>query len=192
MNFIIGILVGAKSIALIAGMIAFGTSDITISPPKLVLTPNEIQLSCRLENGYTRDLRKLSQTGTEIIVYLFVEVKEEDSRELVAKVSSEHTLFYNMLDKEYVVYRQENDAKETFGELDSALAVVSTFTSVPVVSIHKIEATGDYFFEIYSILGKTKIEALDDKEIDLMYYWDYKRPSVRTETFKGSVLLYGK
>ena len=38
------------------------------------------------------------------------------------------------------------------------------------------------------VLGRTRVEALDNKEIDCMYYWNYKRPGFTTSAIRGDRL----
>jgi hypothetical protein len=73
--------------------------------------------------------------------------------------------------------------------IDTAIAEASMFYEVPVITPERIHADQEYWLNVYAILGKTRIEALGNKEIDLMYYWDYKRPSIKTEAFTGDQLF---
>jgi hypothetical protein len=44
-------------------------------------------------------------------------------------------------------------------------------------------------FTAQAILGKVRVEALDNKEIDCMYYWNYKRPGLTIKPISGKQLV---
>jgi hypothetical protein len=96
---------------------------------------------------------------------------------------------YDVIERCYRVSRYPARDTVVFDNLDSAVAASAAMVGVPLFSLEKINPGEYYTIVTYAVLGKTLVEALHDKQIDLMYYWDYKRPSFRTEKIKGAQLL---
>ena len=75
-----------------------------------------------------------------------------------------------------------------FGVKCSSWVNVS-FRHVPVAPLGLIHEHKSYHISTHAVLGKAKVEALQKRDIDLMYYWEFKRPSMRTEKFTGRQFL---
>lgn len=48
----------------------------------------EVRLSCSLINAYPEELKRLAGTGTPVVMYLFVELKESEKSQAVKKGTS--------------------------------------------------------------------------------------------------------
>ena len=189
MDLIIGLIVAVKSLVFMGGYISPDKIPARISGMQVHVTQQDIRVSCVVAHAFARDLRKLAQSGTPILLYVFTQVKQADNDSLVTATVVENRLVYDLARKRY--FMKQNSAQDTlsFDELDSALAAASTFAMIPVMTKDRTGPDKSYYFIMWAVLGKTRIEALGNKDIDLMYFWDYKRPTLRTEPFAGTQLL---
>ena len=90
-----------------------------------------------------------------------------------------------MIAKGYYVIRSAGPDTIRTASLDSSIRYSCTFDNIPIVRRDEITSNAEYSLIAYAVLGKTKIEALHSKEVDLMYYWDFKRPNFKTERIRG-------
>ena len=189
MTYIIGILLAAKGIVFVTGLFALTASKIEIAPPQIVVAGNEVRATCAVRNAYPRDLRKLAQSGTDITIYLFVDVKLEVKDAKVAGVVAENHLLFDPVAAIYTVRRSSTRDTLRFASLDSAIEASSAFGNLGLLPVGLIDPQARYAFSIYAVLGKVRVEALKGNEIDLMYYWNYKRPILGTQPVPGAAFL---
>jgi hypothetical protein len=189
MDILIGILLGTRLFTFLTGGLSPGELQAYLSPPQITIAQNEISVQCRVVNAYPHQLKELVKTSTPVYLYLYIELRDGTDNRIVSQYTVESILVYDMITKRYSV--KQSSAQDTLRliDLDSALTAASSFDNVPVMATGKIDSDREYWLNVYAILGKTRVEALDNKEIDLMYYWDYKRPSIKTEAFTGGELL---
>ncbi|MBD3420809.1 MAG: DUF4390 domain-containing protein [Chitinivibrionales bacterium] len=185
MNFIIGLLIAAKGIVLFSGIFALSKSNAQLGQPELILSASEIRLSTQIQNAFSKDLKKLANSGTRILIYLFIETREARGDRVVHKVVQSRELLYDLVDKQYAIVRNEIDTT-TLATIDAAMIASTTFHNIAVAPVDIIDAQKRYYFVAYGVLGKTTVEALEGKELDLMYFWNYRRPTIRTQRFDGS------
>jgi hypothetical protein len=188
MNIILAILAAAKSIGMAAGILAMGKSSAAISPPSLLMTGTAVSVTCRIDNAYPAELKKLAGTGTAIIMYLFVETRQSRDNRIVSTVSAENSLLYDAVSGNYLIVRKPVLDTLRFHSLDSAVTASAMFTRIPVATKDKFAGDRSYSFILYGVLGKTSVEALNGGAVDLMYFWNYRRPMARTEPFDGRIL----
>jgi hypothetical protein len=191
MDFILSILLGTRLLSGLTGGLG-GAPPAHFGPPQIILTSQDVRVSAELQNGYTPDLKRFAQTSTPILLYFFIELHRPKVDEPDARVVLENSLVYDMIRKEYCVKLGESRDTVRFGALDSAARAVCTFRDVPVCLLDALDPAASYYVLAYAVLGKTTVEALHNKPIDLMYYWDYKRPSFRTEPYRGEQLLVNR
>jgi len=154
-----------------------------------MVTDRDVRLSGEVRNAFTRDLRKLAATGAEIPLYLYVEVRQPRVDKPLRTAVAGNSLTYDLIDKKYRVVGSAGSDTLWFGTLDSAVTRACAFGDIEVIPLTEVRADGQYYFSVYGVLGKARVEALQGNTIDLMQYWDYKRPGVRTEAYAGLVLL---
>jgi hypothetical protein len=189
MDLIIGLIVAVKSLVFMGGYISPDKIPAAISGMQVHVTHQDIRVSCVVAHAFARDLKKLAQSGTPILLYVFTQVKQADNDSLVTATVVENSLVYDLARKKY--FMKQNIAGDTlsFGDIDSALAAASSFVMMPVMTKEKAGPDKSYYFIMWAVLGKTRVEALGNKDIDLMYFWNYKRPTLRTDPFLGAQLL---
>jgi hypothetical protein len=189
MEFIVGLLVAVKSLVFMGGYIAPDKAHVTITGVQVVVTSQEVRAGCDVVNAYPLELRKLAQSGTPILLYVFTEARQVRKDSLVGSCAAENGIEYDLLAKQYRVRRSVQADTLLFSNLDSALAASARFNGMNVIPKEKIDPQKSYYFIMWAVLGKTKVEALGNKEIDLMYFWNYSRPSLRTDPFLGEQFL---
>jgi hypothetical protein len=183
MNFIISIIFAVKSVLLFTGAVAPDKSAAFFDQPQIILTENEVKMTCSLHNAFPEELKKLAATGTEITLYLFVEVNSTEG--LVSQTVVENKLRYDLIHKKFSMTKNAGDTA-SFSTLDSALAQACGFSRLSILPLSKVDRNGSYTIISYAVLGKALVEALENHSIDLMYYWNYKRPTIRTERIRGA------
>jgi hypothetical protein len=185
MEFIIGLIMAVRSLTFLTSFMGPQESPVLFSQPQIILSQKEIRMNLVLENSLTEDLKKLSETGTIVPMFVFIELRVEGHKEAKAKTTLKSEIVFDILNRRYVVVKSTSHDSTFFSALDSAALDFGVFRNVPVSDLDIIDIRANYFFSIYAVLGETRVEALDNKPLDLMYYWDYKRPLVRTEPISG-------
>jgi hypothetical protein len=187
MDLIISLLMGTRLLTLFGGGLGSEAAPVFLEP-KIIVAAEEIRLTCMLKNAFPLELRNLAQTATPVVIYVVVTVSESDTRRAIKKVTVESRMVYDMITRRYCVTK--NSARDTVwrGTIDSAVAESAAFIEIPVISRKEIRKKPSYVFAAQAILGKTRVEALDNKEIDCMYYWNYKRPAFTTRAIGGDRL----
>jgi hypothetical protein len=192
MSFLIGLIMTAKGVLFFSGSLGGSQSLAELSAPRIILSGNEIKVNCAVTNALPQDLKRLAESGTQILIYLTLDLRDATDRTSVNRAIVENSLRYDLINKRYIVVSSvDNDTLE-YTAPDSALASFTRFLKVPVAATKKISADHTYYIEMFSMLGKVRVEAVGNKEIDLMYFWNFKRPSVRTEKMEGVNLLPAK
>lgn len=191
MEIIISLLMGTRLLTLLGGGLGHQAAEVAFLPPRIILTQEEIRLSCSLVNAYPEELKKLVKTATPVLIYLFFELREENRRQPVKKITVESTLVYDMIAKTYCVTQSTRPDTVCCASLDTAIAASCNFSDIPVAVKKEITHEGSYSINAFAVLGKTRVEALNNKEIDCMYFWDFKRPHFATEKIKGERFFGG-
>jgi hypothetical protein len=186
MNFIISFLMGTRLLTLLGGGVGHDPA-VAFQQPQILITRSEIRLNCRLVNGYPEELKKLIATATPVFVYLFLEFNENGDP--VVKVTIESTISYDLIGKSYSITKSSSPDTVRRSTIDSATAIAGAFVNVPLYEKGRLKAGALYSVNGYAVLGKTKVEALDNKEIDCMYFWNFRRPSFKTEKIPGEQLI---
>ncbi|MFH0919367.1 MAG: DUF4390 domain-containing protein [Fibrobacterota bacterium] len=193
MNFILGLLVAARSLSFVTSLIGapIGTG-VSFTQPQLYLTEQRIEMSVSVSNAFPADLRKLAESGTEIPFYIYAEVMETGKETPVRKTVLENRFTFDLVRKHYRVTKNTRADTLVFSTLDSALVAAASAERFFLISPDALRGQSSYFISLYAILGTTRVEALQNSTLDLMYYWDFKRPSARTQSYTGEALRIRK
>jgi hypothetical protein len=192
MNFIVSILMAVRSLTFMASFVSTDSSAVSFTEPQILLTEQDARIKIGMKNALTGELLKLASTGITIPLYLYVDLMRENGKEPVSRTVIETELLYDFAGKHYNIRR--NIAKDTLScsTLDSAVKEVCSFPPFSIFPVKLLDRNGYYYLNVYSILGKTTVEALGNNNMDLMYYWDFKRPSIKTEKYKGESFIIRK
>jgi hypothetical protein len=189
MELILGLLVAVKSLVFMGGYISPDKQQVMLSGLQVIVTGKNVAVNCTVANAFTKDLKKLAQSGTPLFLYVFVEARTAGNDSLVASSGAENLIVYDLVAKRFLVKRSTDRDTAVFPTPDSALSCSSRFTGVSVLAKEEIFARTSYYFIVWAVLGKARVEALGNNEIDLMYFWNYKRPTIKTEPFTGERFL---
>jgi hypothetical protein len=162
---------------------------VKIADMQVLLTRDDVRVRCTVANAYSGELRKLAQSGTPILLYVFAEARQVRKDSLVSNAVAENKLELDLVAKQYRVTRSAGQDTVVSPNLDSALAATARCSGLAVLPKEKVQPATSYYFVVWAVLGKTRVEALANKEIDLMYFWRYNRPTLKTEPFKGEQFL---
>jgi hypothetical protein len=190
MNYLIALLTAAKALTVTFGFVTPGAHEHRrLHIEHLMIHRQEIRIDCRIHRAFPAQLRELVRSGTPIPLYLSVEMIDEHQATPVRSILLRRTIVYDVVaDSVFVIHAPRNDTA-AFAHIDSALSRAATFQDVFVAHTHDITENHHYHLHLYTYLGKTSIEALKNKAIDLMYFWDFKRPAIKTESYTGATLL---
>lgn len=189
MSAIIGILMAVRSLTIMAGFASSDSSKVTFNQPQISVSESAIQINASLNNAVTDDMRKMAIAGTAIPLFIVITL-DSDGKEPVAESKSMNLLLYDPLKSEFTIQRQSAPGK-SFKSIDEALYDFVRFSNVYICSLSVIRKEKSYILNLQALLGKAKVDALGGNSFDFMYYWDYKRPSIRTEPVSGQLFLYG-
>jgi hypothetical protein len=189
MDLIVGLIVAVKSLVFMGGYFSPDKLPVRISGMQVTVTQQDVKVSCVVTNAFGPELKKLAQSGTPILLYVFTQMKQADRDSLVTDNVVENRLEYDLAKKKYLLKQGVSGDSAAFEDIDSAIASASAFRMVPVLAKDRVMPDKSYYFIMWAVLGKTRVEALGNKNIDLMYFWDYKRPTLRTDSFMGTQFL---
>jgi hypothetical protein len=188
-EFLLGLFIAVKSLVYVGGWIAPDKVPPRIADMQVAVTLKDVKVSCSVVNAYPQEMKRLALSGTPVLLYVFTEARQVEKDSLVATVAAENRIEYDLVDKRCRLVRSASGDTLIFSSLDSALTASTAFGRVAVLSKMQIRADRSYYFIMWAVLGKTRVEALGNREIDLMYFWNYKRPTLRTDPFKGEQFL---
>jgi hypothetical protein len=186
MEIIISLLMGTRLLTLLGGGVGHEAAAIAFLPPRIILARDEVRISCQLVHAYPEELKKLLKTATPVVIYLFVEFRENGTA--VNRITVESAVTFDMIAKSFTVMQSQRGDTLRCASIDSAIGASSSFLNVPLAARSGLKRDAFYSVTAFAVLGKTKVEALNNKEVDLMYFWDFKRPSFRTEKIAGAQL----
>lgn len=187
MSFLLSILVAARSLTFFTNFIGAPDTPARFLDPVLTVKGQEVLVSCLLENAYSEELKKIASTGTVVPLYLYIELKSGKTGRLIQQKIVETNLQYDIIRAFYRV--TQNQDTLSFSSLDSAAKAACTVSECPAFSVAVLSKEEEYVIEMYAVLGKVNVAALKDNEVDLMYYWDFKRPLIRTEAISGAQFI---
>ena len=161
MNFLISILVAARSLTFFTSFLGDPGTATRFLDPTLVIKGQEVMLSCILENAYSEELKKIASTGTPVPLYIYVNLKEADRGAQVQQKVIETELRYDLIQKRYGVMQSVSKDTIFFTTLDSAARASCSIKACPVFRVEGLSKDQKYYIEIYAVLGKVSVAALE-------------------------------
>ena len=159
------------------------------SDVRLSVIENSLVLSLRLEDCYTEELDKILMSGQPATLRFQAELFDKGKKQPVLNKQFFHTLRYNPLEKLYSLYFSEKNGSETYGTLHLVHTNFSAVNEVKLFNAHDLEKGHDYFIRLTAQLAPVSFIG-KDSALDLMLYWNNKKPVVNTETFDISLFYY--
>ena len=188
MDFLTGLLIAVKSLVFMGGYVNASTSNPTFTQIALTTTQSDISVSCQLSTLFPDDLAKLAQAGATITLYLTSELRIRQTDSLVASKQTRHILTYDLVTNFYRIEKSYAPLHDSIVVADSAFKYMGAFLNIPLLNRTGIEEEKSYYISMYAVLGKTSLVAMNNRTIDLMYFWRYKRPFLKTAPFPGASL----
>ncbi len=188
MDFLAGLLIAVKSLVFVGGYVSTDKSTPTFTSVEIITKTSQIAFSCELEHAFSSELAKLSVSGTTIPINLFAELRCKENDSLLIRVIVKHSILFDLSSRSFTLQKSYTTREDTTTVIDTALRHASTFIQIPLINRNQISAQRSYYISIYAILGKATMEAMNNNIIDLMFFWRYKRPFVRTQAFPGASL----
>ncbi|MBL8027473.1 MAG: DUF4390 domain-containing protein [Fibrobacteres bacterium] len=190
MSAIIGILMAVRSLTIMAGFATGDSSKVTFNQPQISVSKSSVTVNASLKNAVTDDMRKMALAGTAIPLFVVVTLNSGSTKIPLAESKSMNILLFDPLKGEFHVQR-ESAAEKSYKSIDEAFSDFVSFNNMHVCSLSVFSKEQSYVFKLQALLGTAKVDALGGNTFDFMYYWDYKRPSIRTEPISGQLILYG-
>jgi hypothetical protein len=182
---------------LIASIISIGTAlfpfmesiEPNISGVRFNTEGNAVVLSLYIDNCYTEQLNQVISSGQTVTLHYQLELYQKTAKKPVRTMHFFHRVRYNLLENHYEMYCSETDQRRFLPDL---LQVHKNFTAVariPVLKAGDLTIGQDYFFRLSAYLENIAFVG-EEPDLDLMFFWNNKRPSIDTETFNSSIFLY--
>jgi hypothetical protein len=149
-----------------------------------------IRIHCQVSRAFPDELRELIRSGTPVPLYLSASLHPDQGSEPQRSVLLRRTIAYDITTERCILINEPARDTSRFDQLDSALSVAARFDSVIVAGTNELLPEARYSIRASAFLGKTSIEALQNKAIDLMYFWNFNRPGAQTQSYSARTLLH--
>ena len=156
---------------------------------RLAVQRGQLYLATRIVNCYSEDLDKVLMSGQEIQLCFRVEVKSGKSKKAVLTRNFYHSMRYNIIDQLFSVYLSERDIDLQYHDINSVHDAFTQVEEVAVLGAADLKAGKSYIVEISAHLDPVTFVGSKEK-IDLMLFWNNKRPVLRSEPFTDSIFQF--
>ena len=159
------------------------------SDVRIGIVENALVLSMCLENCYTEELDKILMSGQAVTLRFQAELFDHNQKLPVLTKQFHQTLRYNPLEKYYLLYFSEKDNSTIYYELQHVHLQFSTLNNIELLKSGDLEKGHDYFIRLTAYLDP--ITFIGEKsDLDLMLYWNNKKPVINTESFNLSIFYH--
>lgn len=155
----------------------------------LVRGESALVLSMYLENCYTDDLDKILMSGQPVTLQFSADLYDKAQTRPIMSKQFHHRLRYNPLEKRYQMYLSETGATEYFTTIQDVHKNFSAIDGLKIVTPSDIEKNHRYFIRLSAHLEPITFIG-QDSDLDLMLFWNNKRPVVSTEVFDISIFYH--
>jgi len=156
---------------------------------RISIVENALVLSMHLENCYTEELDKILMSGQAVTLRFQAELFDRDQKQPLLTKQFYQTLRYNPLEKHYRLYSSEKDDSDTYGTLPQVHMNFSALNNIKLLKSGDLEKGRDYFIRLMAYLDPVTFIG-EKSNLDLMLYWNNKKPVVNTETFNLSIFYH--
>jgi hypothetical protein len=161
-------LVATKVIAILIGVTALMAgkkNDVVITPPAIRTISDTIFVSTELRNAFPKKLEEIILSGTPVTLRLAISAGNQ-------RGEVTHCVKYDLSKKNFLIINPPDSSIAK--DMDAAKRLMSRFNNMRIVHPGK-EVT----IILRATLDRAKIEALENKEFELMCFWDYQAPSLK-------------
>jgi hypothetical protein len=156
---------------------------------QLVVTANMLYLSTELQDCYTPEFDKVLSSGQAVTLYFQFEIYLEKSERPIIKRDFSHIVRYNPLDRQFELYCSESNTYHYFNSLEQVHANFTRLQQVPLLEAVNLEAGRSYYLRAEAYLADIRLLG-EGVELNMMLFWDEKRPVARSGLFDLSFFLY--
>lgn len=180
---------------IISGIIAIGSLFYSTIPGvnaeflPIVFSPRggALLVNTQLDQCFSPELDEIILTGHPIRFHYTLQVLESGTNKVVKENNFYHEIQYFLLDRVFTIQTSENQEIHNTESLAKAKEYVTELNTIYTVSSEDIRFDREYYVKIIASLDKIFIPNLD-KEIDLMYYWNKKKPEISSALFNRSLI----
>jgi hypothetical protein len=180
MPFLLSLL-AAKGLGALVGSLLLAARPVPgFSTPALVCVRDTVRLETILTRGFNKQLDQILESGSLVAVgYTATLTCREPGTTSEAKSEFFHSAIYDPKDRSYGVYRSEFAGTQdsllgglTMRQAKDLLARVS----LPLVAANLLPENCELSCRIEAALNTIELEALENRELDLNVFWNYRYP----------------
>jgi hypothetical protein len=152
---------------------SYTANDPVFRPLQISKGKNYIIAKAKLDNAFDNDFTEVFKCGKPIHLWYKVDVKKGNT--VVYSRNYSHTVTYDPMSAAWKVQFTENSQTEIYSSYDKLISAISEI--ILPIPVDKSWQTVE--FKVESWLQPVIISR-NEKQVDLMVLWKYKRPSVKT------------
>ena len=172
-----------KALAALIGVVALlgvKKADVTLTKPEIKILSDSVCISTTLKNGFPEKLEKIILSGTPVTIRLTTSYSVRDttlSKEIV------HRIRYDLANKTFLFVsccrdRAISSSQHKAKDMDAAKKLMNKFNVV--IPVPELFLSSEKVIVIMRVtIDPVKIEAIGDKEFELMAFWDYHTPTLK-------------
>jgi hypothetical protein len=170
MGFLLQFL-ATKAIAPILGsivLLTMGEHPVSLSNPRVVIRSDTLYISTNVQNGFTKELKKIIKSG--VIVTFRLKVKTEDEIYFV------HKVYYDIEKRIYEIKREEAKGESKIITTEDEKRMIDLASEFSNVCVPCEKFPSSKKIEIRVSLDPVKLDFLEGEEFDMMALWEYRSP----------------
>ncbi len=148
-----------------------------------------VVLSMHLDNCYTDQLNQVISSGKTVKIFFQSELFRTKAKNPDHTQNFYHTVRYNLLENQYEVYFSETDRRRLFSDISLVHKYFTSVSNYQVLKSEDLKSGQDYYIRLTAYLENITFIG-EDSDLDLMLFWNNKKPSVDTEVFNSSIFLH--
>jgi hypothetical protein len=176
-------LLAAKGLgALIGGLLLITQHSPGFASPELLVRNDTVYVRTELQHGFNKNLDQLLESGSLVAVAYTTTIYARDQEGGIvefAPFSFFHSAVYDPGSGSYTVYRSElsgrPDSLVNTEELEQAKERLAAVTA-PVHRLPELPPDFEYSCRVEGALNTIELEGMEDKELDLNVFWNYRYP----------------
>lgn len=186
MTFLLGLLAAKGLGALVGSLILLATPAPRFDAPTLVRRNDTLYLETTLHHAFNRELGQFLASGSNIAIAYTVTLHRSDAHgneDVSNPLSFFHSALYDPIRRHYRVYHSEtHGASDSIGMVTTLTGARASLTQLAVPLVVLDETTDGMRFaaRIEAALNTIRLEAMDNRELDLNTFWNYRYPRAET------------
>lgn len=171
--------VATKAVAALIGVVALlgaKQSDVTFTKPEITIS-DSISINTTLKNSFPKELEKIILSGTPVTIRLKTICSTKDTalnQEII------HRVKYDLADKTFLFVSYCQDRKDSPVKVKDIKEIKKFMNEFNIVITRQFASTGkDITVIMRATIDPIKIEAMENKNFELMAFWDYHTPTLK-------------